>query len=216
MTTVAASVSERDFTTRFLTLASLNEPVLAANYQKPLKDVTALGAALPALKYRYNPNRAKRVHTSDSENQNDIKLTLKSIRNPKFVIINNFNKNDTILQIKESILKEGKVEKIEQLKFLLKGKVLHDNLLLLELGTEEATINVMVSAPKPQTNSSSVPITQSTPVPDEEPVQESIADLENISLPWNEIEILLQGKLKNAEEVNFAVERLKKGWNLAK
>ena len=171
---------------------------------------------MPALKYRYNPNRAKRVHTSDSENQNDIKLTLKSIRNPKFVIINNFNKNDTILQIKESILKEGKVEKIEQLKFLLKGKVLHDNLLLLELGTEEATINVMVSAPKPQTNSSSVPITQSTPVPDEEPVQESIADLENISLPWNEIEILLQGKLKNAEEVNFAVERLKKGWNLAK
>ena len=216
MSTVAAPVSERDFTTKFLTLASLNEPVLSANYQKPLKDVTTLGAALPALKYRYNPNRAKRVHTTDSENENGVKLTLKSIRNPKFVISNSFNKNDTVLQVKEFILKEEKVEQVEQLKLLLKGKVLHDNLLLLELGTEDATINVMVSAPKPQTNPTTVPTTQSTPVVDDEPVQESISDLESIILPWNDIETLLQSKLKNAEEVNYTIDRLKKGWNLAK
>lgn len=216
MSAVAAPVSERDFTTKFLTLASLNEPVLASNYQKPLKDVTALGVALPALKYRYNPNRAKRVHTNDAEDQNGVRLTLKSIRNPKFVITNNFNKNDTILQIKKYILTEGKVEQIEQLKLLLKGKVLHDNLLLLELGTEEATINVMVSAPKQQTTTTPIPATESTPVVDDEPVQESITDLENISLPWNDIEILLQNKLNNAEEVNFAMDRLKKGWNLVK
>ena len=119
-------------------------------------------------------------------------------------------KNKKLGQIKEFLLNEKKVEQLGQLKLLLKGKVLHDNILLLELdSSSDIVINVIISAPKP--------ITETTlDNGDNEPVQESIADLENVTLPWNDIETLLNSKLNNPEEVNFAMDRLKKGWNLAK
>jgi len=215
MSTVATlSVSEKEFTSKFLTLATLNEPVLPSNYQKPLKDVSALGVALPALKYRYNPKRAKKNLENSSlvndQANGEVSLVLKSIRNPKFVLTQTFQTSDTILQIKEFLLNEKKVEQLGQLKLLLKGKVLHDNILLLELdSSSDIVINVIISAPKP--------ITETTlDNGDNEPVQESIADLENVTLPWNDIETLLNSKLNNPEEVNFAMDRLKKGWNLAK
>jgi len=215
MSTVATlSVSEKEFTSKFLTLATLNEPVLPSNSQKPLKDVSALGVALPALKYRYNPKRAKKNLENSSlvndQANGEVSLVLKSIRNPKFVLTQTFQTSDTILQIKEFLLNEKKVEQLGQLKLLLKGKVLHDNILLLELdSSSDIVINVIISAPKP--------ITETTlDNGDNEPVQESIADLENVTLPWNDIETLLNSKLNNPEEVNFAMDRLKKGWNLAK
>ncbi|SMN22467.1 similar to Saccharomyces cerevisiae YOL111C MDY2 Protein with a role in insertion of tail-anchored proteins into the ER membrane [Maudiozyma saulgeensis] len=218
MSAVATPVSEKEFTSKFLTLATLNEPVLSSNYQKSLKDVSALGVALPALKYRYNPKRVKKNQEKRSltngQSNGEVSVTLKSIRNPKFVLTQSFQTNDTILQIKQYLLEEKKVEQLGQLKLLLKGKVLHDNILLLELDpSSDIVINVMISPPKPTTTT-----TTDAPqkVEDNEPVQESISDLENITLPWNDIETLLNSKLNNPEEVNFAMDKLKKGWTLAK
>lgn len=205
-------VSEHEFANKFLTLATLNEPVFASNYQKPLQEVNALGVALPALKYRYDPKRVRRSNQGIPADANcTISLTLKSIRNPKFTVSKQFAKTETVLQIKQFLVEDGKVEQIEQLKLLLKGKVLHDNILLLELNVDEAVVNVMVSAPKPN----SKPVDEAEII-ETEPSQESIADLENLNVPWNDIESLLREKFPNIEEANYAIERLQKGWNLTK
>ena len=220
----AIQVPEREFVNKFLTLATLNEPALSASYQKPLREVSALGVALPALKYRYSSSRAKRsaldARGADTD-AGSVSLTLKSVRNPKFALEHAFAKSDTVLAAKELLVSEGKAVQLGQLKLLLKGKVLHDNLLLSELGVDKAVVNVMISAPKP---GEEAPVatekTAKTPAvaapQDDEPVQESIADAENAVVPWDDIEALLKSKLTRPSEANFVFDRLKRGWDLAK
>lgn len=215
----AIQAPEREFVNKFLTLATLNEPALSSSFQKPLREVNALGVALPPLKYRYNHNRAKRsaqdARGADTDAGN-VLLTLKSVRNPKFVLEQELPKSDTVLRAKELLVSEGKAQQVGQLKLLLKGKVLHDNLLLSELGVEKAVVNVMISAPKPgETVVAEEPVAP-LPQEDEEPVQESIADVENAVVPWDDIETLLKTKLTRPSEANFVFDRLRRGWDLAK
>ncbi|CCH59663.1 hypothetical protein TBLA_0B08480 [Henningerozyma blattae CBS 6284] len=136
------SSSEAEFAQNFITLATLNKPTLSRDYKKPLSEVNQLGVALPPLKYRY---RTRNKNTSSSKSS--VKLTLKSVRPPKFSIQQDFNSHDTVTEVKQFLVNSEKVQQIGQLKLLLKGKVLHDSVSLSELDITEAVINVMVSKP---------------------------------------------------------------------
>ena len=198
------STTEHEFVTKFLTLATLSQPVLAKDFNKPLQEVTSLGVALPALKYKYDPKRVNKIFGSVSASSSgSIKLTLKNVRPPKFSVEHEFSVNDTIHQVKQLLVQENKIQQVKQLKLLLKGKVLHDKILLSDLNTNEATLTVMVSKPVDK-------LSESDPVVS--PVEEVSQD---IIIPWNDIEILLKSKLNNDQQASQALEKLKKGWGLS-
>ncbi|EDO16474.1 hypothetical protein Kpol_1066p41 [Vanderwaltozyma polyspora DSM 70294] len=198
------TTTESEFVSKFLTLATLSDPILWRDYQKPLKEVKSLGVALPPLKYKYDPKRVKKSDGSASS----IKLTLKSVRAPKFSVEQKFSTNDTVYQVKQLLVAEGQVEHVEQLKLLLKGKVLHDKMLLADFNLSDATLNVMVSkAPVKEINTegASEIETNSTNI-----------DLSNLEVPWNEIELLLKTKFNNDKHASLTLQRLQKGWELTK
>lgn len=198
------STTEHEFVTKFLTLATLSQPVLAKDFNKPLQEVTSLGVALPALKYKYDPKRVNKISGSGAASSSgSIKLTLKNVRPPKFSVEHEFSVNDTIHQVKQLLVQENKIQQVKQLKLLLKGKVLHDKILLSDLNTNEATLTVMVSKPVDK-------LSESDPVVS--PVEEVSQD---IIIPWNDIEILLKSKLNNDQQASQALEKLKKGWGLS-
>lgn len=200
------STPEHEFISRFLTLATLSEPVLPADYRLPLEQVTNLGVALPALKYKYDPIRARKSAANAGQNAkgNSVTLTLKSIRPPKFSVDYQFPRNDTVYQVKQQLVEAGKAEQPEQLKLLLKGKVLHDSELLSDFVVETATITVMLSKSVSAESSSNA-----TPVPDV-PVET------NLQIPWKDIEKTLSSNLATPKEVANALDRLKRGWDLTK
>lgn len=197
-------MSEKEFVSKFLTLASLNEPKLDSSYRKPLREVGSLGVSLPPLKYKYDPSKSR------CRSKSSIEVSLKSIKAPKFSHVQLFEATDTINRVKEFLIeKEAEIYYTSQIKLLLKGKVLHDSQLLSDLGSENLALIAMVSKVEPPAE----------PEPDLELVnldQES-KDLvgSDIQLPWKEISELLHFKL-GAVEANSALERLRKGWELSK
>lgn len=188
---------EHDFVSRFLTLATLSQPVLPSDYKKPLVQINSLGVALPALKYKYNP---KKSSSTISPGHDVIKLTLKSVRAPKFVFDHEFDRNDTVHEVKESLVSEGKAQEVNQLKLLLKGKVLHDSELLSSFNMDSGVITVMISKP---------------PTPDPSKQQEDVTSSQStLKLPWGAIESALDSELKDAKQVALALARLQKGWEM--
>ncbi|CCF57151.1 hypothetical protein KAFR_0C01580 [Kazachstania africana CBS 2517] len=211
-------VSQREFVNKFLTLATLNEPIISSSYQKPLQDVTTLGVALPALKYKYNPKRTRTTQQAGAEQletSTPVSLTLKSIKAPRFAIEKEFVATDTILKVKNFLVQEAKANNASEVKLLLKGKVLHDSSILLDLKTEKAVITVMISAGTSAAKKDSVPVAEA-PADPETPISEVSAVLTH--LPWHEIEALLTNtyKDKDTSEIRALVERLKKGWEMTK
>lgn len=201
-------MSDADFVNKFLTLASLQKPKFPSNYQKRLDQIDQLGVALPQLRYKYNFNKRK-SSTTDDKLVSKKTITLKSIKAPKFNIKDEFDSNLTIFQLKQVVLnKVPEIKQIGQLKILLKGKVLHDtsNLQAILSETENATFTVMISAPK----------VEETPT-DIDQMDMDITDVEQPKevIPWNEILQVLQKK-NSLEKSNELLERLKKGWELAK
>lgn len=192
---------ELDFVSRFLTLATLSSPVLPADYKLPLQQVSNQGVALPPLKYKYDPKRSR---SSASGENSPLTLTLKSVRPPKFSLECQFSGKDTVLQVKQRLVEEGKAQGTENLKLLLKGKVLHDSELLSGLTSDVATINVMISKTAQP----------ATPPPTAQP--EVTPEPSAIQMPWNEIEKILNSNLTDPAEAQNALDRLKKGWELAK
>ncbi|CCE66281.1 hypothetical protein TPHA_0P01230 [Tetrapisispora phaffii CBS 4417] len=205
--------TELEFVSRFLTLATLSEPVFSKDYQKPLQEVTSLGVALPGLRYKYEPSRVRKNAGSSNNGSgsmsdnasNAIKLTLKSIRAPKFSIEHEFSGNDTVLQVKLFLVNEKKVEQKEQLKLLLKGKVLHDKFLLSDLNVTEATLNVMVSKPV---------LSTADEVEPEAPSLDSVSPTVSYEVPWDEIETLLNNKWNNQEQVFKALKKMKTNYEM--
>ncbi|AJT72809.1 AHL_G0048450.mRNA.1.CDS.1 [Saccharomyces cerevisiae] len=209
----SASGPEHEFVSKFLTLATLTEPKLPKSYTKPLKDVTNLGVPLPTLKYKYKQNRAKKLKLHQDQQGQDnaaVHLTLKKIQAPKFSIEHDFSPSDTILQIKQHLISEEKASHISEIKLLLKGKVLHDNLFLSDLKVTPAnsTITVMI---KPNPTISKEPEAEkSTNSPAPAPPQE-------LTVPWDDIEALLKNNFESDQAaVRQVMERLQKGWSLAK
>lgn len=195
------SSPELDFVSRFLTLATLSTPALPNDYKLPLQQVSSQGIALPPLKYKYDPRRR---NGGSGEDARKVTLTLKSVRAPKFCVECQFNSKETVLQVKQRLVEEGKAPGTEELKLLLKGKVLHDSELLSSLTSDTATINVMVSK-----------TTQTaTPPPSADPTVTSKSPASE--MPWNEIENVLSSRFPDPKETQKALDRLKRGWELAK
>lgn len=206
-------MSDRDFVNKFLVLATINAPEYSSSYQKPLRQVDTLGVALPPLKYKYNPKRRGDTGVTTSSSSNKVKLTLKSVRPPKFSIEHEFNEEETILQVKEFIKEqEQTIKQLGQLKLLIKGKVLHDSTLLVDLPVKQdnVVVNVMISKPvvQEEMDPEDIPLEQTPIVPEPEPRQSII--------PWDDIKQVLKSKYPSEEESNKVLERLQKGWELAK
>lgn len=195
---------EYQFVTKFLTLATLNEPKYSSNYQKPLNQVESIGVALPALKYKYDPNRvAKRSGAA----VNDVELNLKSVRPPKFNITDKFSGNATVFTVKQRIVQEGHCRHVESIKLLLKGKVLQDNTILSDLGITSAAVTVMIAKEAAETSANTT-ADASTATPTSQPTPASV--------PWEDIQTLLKQKISNGEEAAAMFDQLQRGWELAK
>ncbi|SCV05148.1 LANO_0H01112g1_1 [Lachancea nothofagi CBS 11611] len=189
------STPEKEFITKFISLASLKTSELSAESKKPLHDVTNLGVALPALRYKYDHKRAKRSALSGSASAT-IELRLKSIRAPKFSYSREFSTSQTIYQVKQYLVEaEESIVDSSQIKVLLKGKVLHENVLLSDLRTTEADLVVMVSK-------------LDTPAPIPQP-----ARADTFQVPWTKIQALLQGEVADPKDASTMLERLKQGWH---
>lgn len=190
---------EQEFVSKFLTLATLSPPALSKDYKKPLQQVNSLGVALPALKYKYHAKRS-----NDGNDGKRLKLVLKNIKAPKFVLESEFGRNDTVRQVKEYLVHEGKAQQLGQLKLLLKGKVLHDTGILSELIDNEATITVMISKPG---------IVQQ----DQQHQEVTVALQEKpLEVPWQAIAKTLSAELQDFHQVELTLQRLQRGWELTK
>lgn len=183
---------EHEFVSKFLTLATLNQPELSKDYKKPLQQVNSLGVALPALRYKYHAKKSNKT-----ENDRGLKLKLKNIKPPKFILEKEFSRNDTVRQVKEFLISEGKAEQLSQLKLLIKGKVLHDSGILSEVAEDEATVTVMISKAEATQQ-------QKEPTQVEKPLQ----------VPWEAIRNALSHEWKDSQQVALALQRLQKGWDL--
>ncbi|SCU80799.1 LAFA_0C01222g1_1 [Lachancea sp. 'fantastica'] len=191
--TVPMTSPEKDFINKFVALATLRQSALSSDSKKPLQDVTNLGVALPALRYKYNHKRARKSAGADSV----VQLRLKSVRAPKFVHSKAFSATQTIYQVKRFLVEvEDSIVDSSQLKVLLKGKVLHDNMLVSDLKVEEADLVIMVSKAQ-----------QSPPVTSQESTQ-----LASVEVPWNKIKSLLHAEISDAAIAESVFERLQKGW----
>ncbi|CAR26816.1 ZYRO0C02178p [Zygosaccharomyces rouxii] len=185
---------EHEFVSKFLTLSTLTQPVLPKDYKKPLQQVNSLGVALPALRYKYHSKRSNK-----EDNAKGLKLILKNIKPPKFTVENEFGRNDTVRQVKEYLISEGKAQQFGQVKLLFKGKVLHDSGILSEVIEDGATITVMISKPE-------VVQQQEEPTPVKNSLQ----------IPWEAIEKTLAHELKDSHQTALALQRLQKGWDMTK
>lgn len=204
------SSPEQGFVSKFLTLATLSSPALPADYKLPLQQVSNLGVALPPLKYKYDRQRSRNSASRAAISDSPIILTLKSVRPPKFSLECQFSGKETVLQVKQRLVQEGKAQDTENLKLLVKGKVLHDSELISGFTSDTATINVMISKAGPK----SPP--EATPAPAAEAIKTSAAEPAATNLPWNEIENILCSSFSDPTEAANAIDRLKRGWELAK
>ncbi|CCD26183.2 Mdy2p NDAI_0G04060 [Naumovozyma dairenensis CBS 421] len=209
------SSAEQEFVSKFLTLTNLSESLLPGNYQKPLQEIVSLGVPLPALKYKYDPKRFNNALNKENHgalSTSPVTLTLKSIRPPKFLLSKEFNTNDTIHQVKQFIIGKTDIGNEGELKLLQKGKVLHDGMLLLDLGTNNAVINVLVSRQSPSSISIGTPVGKI-------PIERKSLDNEKpqeVSVPWEDIRTLLKAKFNSDVDADEVLARLKKGWDMAK
>lgn len=209
-------MSDRDFVNKFLVLATINPPQLSSSYQKPLKDVKTLGVALPPLKYKYNPQKRLGTGTTNASNNSSgttIKLTLKSVRQPKFSIEHDFSMNQTVLQVKEFIQQhESTIKQLNQLKLLIKGKVLHDSTLLVDLPIKEQNgviVNVMVSKP-------SISEKEEEQDPSDPSIDQILPNStqQTTAVPWDVIEQVLIDTYPTKQEAVNVYKRLQRGWEL--
>ena len=215
-------MSDRDFVNKFLVLATINPPELPSSYQKPLKDIETLGVALPPLKYKYNPQRRSTNDTATTNGSSGapvetIRLTLKSVRQPKFSIEHDFAVNQTVLQVKEFIQQhESTVKQLGQLKLLIKGKVLHDSTLLVDLPVQNqpnVLVNVMISKPsflEKEQEPRDPSVDQMLPGFTQQQQQQVV------TVPWDVIKQVLIDTYPTEEEAIKAYERLQRGWELTK
>ena len=89
----------------------------------------------------------------------------------------------------------------------IRDRVLHDNVLLSDLKVEKAVLTVLVSkldkSVETDSERSPTPLTRTTP-----PVTPA-------TLPWEDIEKLLEVKFQDKEQAAQALKRLQKGWELS-
>ncbi|KAH3674727.1 hypothetical protein WICMUC_003077 [Wickerhamomyces mucosus] len=200
------SQTEVEFVSNFLAL--LSTPIIQSDYKKDLKDVIKLNPLLPKLPNNKNPIN-KSLSIDNKESINFINVNFKSIKSPKFNINAKINSNDTIYKIKSQLLKNNElikfdIEQINQLKFLIKGKVIQDS-----------TIINSIIDPQIKDVNDEIVIKFTVLV---SPRDETIDDIEpesnivEIDQDWEFIaKILLENGIDSGK-----LKRLQKGWELTK
>ncbi|KAM3165294.1 Ubiquitin-like domain-containing protein [Lachancea thermotolerans] len=204
------SLPEKEFISKFLSLVAQQPIVLKSDFKTPMENITNLGVALPPLKYKYDHKRLKRNGGNGSGTAR-IQLNLKSIRAPKFVYSQEFDQSETIYQVKEFLIqKEDSIHETSQLKVLLKGKVLHDNILLSDLKSDKVDLVVMVSKLE---NAAS----QGTSAGDSANASIDAKEIapRSVQVPWVKIEQLLKNEMADPQEATAVLQRLQRGWDLA-
>lgn len=200
-------VSEREFISKVLTLASLDTPQIPCDYHKPLQEVVKLGVPLPSLPHSFDYNKLN----MDKSYIGEIEVNLKSIRPPKFNHSKYFSSNDTISQVKNFLCTTEPDLSYAQIKLLLRGKVLHDSLLLRDLKVNKVVLTVILSK---NDDTKHMNHSQSFNTDSDSKVDETLQTENNIELPWEEIKQLLFNYIKDSKHADSAFERLRKGWEL--
>ncbi|AMD20326.1 HDL418Cp [Eremothecium sinecaudum] len=196
------ATSEREFISNFLTLAFLDDPALPNDYHQNAENLDSVGISLRPLKIPYE-NKRQKGNDADSK----VVIILKSVRPPKFVHTVKFSKLATFLQVKESLRALENDLQNADIKFLLKGKVLNDLMLVQDLNSPKISLTVMVGKEKSGSSrgSSSSQVTSAEAV-----------DKTEIAIPWEKIQATLSESIVDQEAVAEAFSRLKRGWELAK
>lgn len=168
---------ERNFIETYMQLVQLSEKTLADQFYSTFDygKVESLGPTLPTISYA--------LPTKTRHDDSAVKVTFKSIKPPhKFTQELTVARNATVYSVKSDLIdKLGLDLTPENLKFLLKSKVLLDSTSLdVDSGS---SINVMISGSKPAV---STPAPEAAEPPVDVPVSVSASAWEKIYLVLKE------------------------------
>jgi hypothetical protein len=151
--TTSDTIDEQTFVKAYLHLLKVKGPAkLSDDY---VVDPGTLGAKPVVLLPQMPVAKRKTKSDESSKTISEVKVSVKSVRNPKFsLILDHVHSNDTILSVKERLLgdPDGPLSdhgyEICNLRFLIKGKVIGDSKTMEEVA-ESGVVSfvVMVSAP---------------------------------------------------------------------
>ncbi|AGO12161.1 AaceriAEL200Cp [[Ashbya] aceris (nom. inval.)] len=201
------STTEREFVTKFLTLAALQEPAKTRDYFKPLEQVNSIAFPLQPLKYKYKQSRSRAREGAEA---NTVKLSLKSVRPPRFALTEVFAANDNVAQVKERLRATEPAVSTAELKLLLKGKVLNDGMILSDLKAPEATLTVLV-----QPHRENEPAAAAAPSGENSSDGSDVTAVPTVNVPWERISSTLEDALGDHGVAVATLARLQRGWDLA-
>ncbi|ANB12682.1 Mdy2p [Sugiyamaella lignohabitans] len=159
--------------------------------------------------------KKKTLQSDDSKTESSVSVTLKSIRNPKFVIsFDDVPANDTVLSIKERLvgdpdgpLAEGGYA-TSNVRLLIKGKVISDSKTVGEVstateGSDELSVSfvAMISQPDKEAISNKKEVGSEE---EPEPVLPTVLS----EAAWNDIHTTLQKHLSH-DEARVALQKFK-------
>lgn len=205
----AVETSERLFVSTYLQLISLSLDAGATKFNntpQSYSSLESLGPTLPATKAKL-PSSSKQVEL--------VNLTFKSIKPPykfqtELTLIPN---TESIFSVKSKLIDSLKLDlKPADLKFLVKGKVIQDNVILSSL--ENYNFMCMVSAPSASTaaSTSSPEALTTEPAKDTSDPDMAIderADLQVSSDAWDKIHSILKQDLRHEGRALTALEKFK-------
>ncbi|ODV96962.1 hypothetical protein PACTADRAFT_32461 [Pachysolen tannophilus NRRL Y-2460] len=224
--------SEDEFSQNLINLLNLTVPIPKYNddYSRDLKQVSSLGITLAKIPNLNNFQFQKNSNEISNNNQErQIEVFFKSIKPPlKFTHKLNCTGSSTIYKLKEDLINNLDLLKLNSisiscLKFLIKGKVINDNVFLKDLinftndekKIPEISFMVIVG------NNSTVSSRDTTPIPmnlEDPPIislqqEPNTSNINNLSEElWAKIGNQV-ASMYNTKDTSKIMERLKKGWN---
>lgn len=149
------------------------------------------------------PKAKVKKNRSTGSSVSNIKVTLKSIKTPKFTTTLECKSSDTIHSVKEKL---GETEHVKgyapsSFRFLIKGKVVSDTKLLNELSEDGSDLNFTVMVKKQDDTS--------TP----EPEPQAVVDLKKDDPAWSDIKQVLIKRLGEADGARIYTSMHSKYYN---
>lgn len=214
-----ATITQEKLVSNYLQLLSAKSTgiVYKDDYRAELSEVSDLPVAFPVLAPKTTVYSEKSAPTAPEKS---IRLKFKSIKPPfKFNIEFDSNSSNTVYQIKGELLshiakQDSKFSGIQadQVKLLVKSKVPQDSVALVDLeGLKDDVVSFMVVVDGSKANPPATPV-------DAEPESDILAPQGKIEISdilWQRIGQVLAGEL-GEPSASAAIEKLKKGWLLAK
>ncbi|KAK9455907.1 hypothetical protein V1511DRAFT_499019 [Dipodascopsis uninucleata] len=205
-----ANVDEKTFAKAYLHLLSQHKVLLADDYVKDPKTLTARDAPVLLHHMEQEKKRRSEVKSAGDQEVKTVSVTVKSLRAPKFVL--NFPEvsyTDTISALKSSVSKESGIPE-GAIKLLIGGKVQKDITTIQELANDKSDISFMAMVSKDSSFSPDIPGT-----PTSAAVATGTSSLELSDDIWADIASVVD-KHMGRDSREKVLERLKKGYELAK